>query len=236
MPDSPSLQITVGCAQSLDGRIAIASGEARWISSPGTLRHAHQLRAEHDAVVVGVGTVLSDDPALTCRLPDPHRSGADLHRSPLRVVVDSTLRTPLRAQVANPRQSAATLLVTTERAERSREEALAARGVEVVRAAAAPDGRVALEALWRALVDRGVRSAYVEGGSALLSAVVSSGVAVAAVFFVAPILIGGDGVPALAQALAERMDQAPRARSDSIELIDGNLVWRLRLPGASVGS
>ena len=226
------MQITVGCAQSLDGRIATATGEAKWISSPGILRRAHQLRADHDVIMVGVGTVVSDDPALTCRLPDPHTSQADPSRSPLRVVVDSSLRTPLRAQVANPDDTAATLLVTTGRAERRRQKALEARGVEVVRVAAAADGRVALDALWCALAERGVSSVYVEGGSAILSAVVTSGIPLSAVFFVAPILIGSNGVPTLARALAKRMDQAPRAQSDGIELVDGNVMWRLRLPGA----
>ena len=225
------MQITVGCAQSLDGRIATASGQAKWISSPGTLRLAHQLRADHAAVMVGVGTVVNDDPALTCRLPDPHHSEADPSRSPLRVVVDSTLRTPLTARVASPDPAATTLLVTTDRAEQSRQEALAAQGVEVVRVAAAPDGKVALGALWRALADRGVDSVYVEGGSALLSAIFASGTPLAAVFFVAPILIGSDGVPALARALADRIDQAPRAHSEGMELVDGDLVWRLLLPG-----
>src|ERR687885_2207181 len=100
--------ITVSYAQTLDGRLATASGSSRWISAPESLRFAHTLRAEHDAVVVGAGTACKDDPRLTVRLV----SG----ENPLRVVVDSTLRTPLSAAVLANGAAAGTVLAVTDRA------------------------------------------------------------------------------------------------------------------------
>jgi diaminohydroxyphosphoribosylaminopyrimidine deaminase/5-amino-6-(5-phosphoribosylamino)uracil reductase len=100
--------VTVSYAQTLDGRVATATGESKWISCPDSLRFAHEMRAGHDAVLIGAGTVCSDDPLLTVR----HVPGA----SPLRVVVDSTLRTPPEAAVLANGAAAGTVLAVTDRA------------------------------------------------------------------------------------------------------------------------
>src|SRR3712207_4024061 len=110
MIDCPT--VTVSYAQTLDGRLATADGSSRWISSPDSLRFAHRLRAEHDAVAVGAGTACNDDPRLTVRLVP----GDD----PLRVVVDSSLRTPLSAAVLSGGAAKGTVLAVTDRAPRRR--------------------------------------------------------------------------------------------------------------------
>jgi diaminohydroxyphosphoribosylaminopyrimidine deaminase/5-amino-6-(5-phosphoribosylamino)uracil reductase len=230
LPSSPDLQLTIGFGQSLDGRIATANGDAKWISGPAALRIAHELRAEHDAIMVGVGTVLNDDPALTCRLPDPLLSTADPLRSPLRVILDSRLRLPLSAQVAERQLPASTLLLTTDAADPQRAAALLAAGVEVLAVAADATGRVALSAVWTALRARQIRSVYIEGGSDLLTSVVASGAALEAVVFVAPRLIGNTGRPALGAALASRVAAAPRGRTVSAALVGADIVWRLQFP------
>ena len=154
--------VTVSYAQTLDGRLATANGSSRWISAPESLRFAHQLRAEHDAVAVGAGTACKDDPRLTVR-----RVPGD---DPLRVVVDSSLRTPLSAAVLANGAAKRTILAVTERApERRCEEALAL-GATVLELPSDAAGRVDLHALLSELHSLDVRSVMVEGGAALITA------------------------------------------------------------------
>src|SRR3954453_22694457 len=108
MRPDPRPRVTVSYAQTLDGRLATASGSSQWISAPESLRFAHSLRAKHDAIMVGASTACKDDPRLTVRLVP----GED----PLRVVVDSTLRTPLTAAVLANGAGAGTVFAVTERA------------------------------------------------------------------------------------------------------------------------
>jgi riboflavin-specific deaminase-like protein len=153
--------VTVSYAQTLDGRLATSSGNSRWISAPESLRFAHQLRAEHDAVAVGAGTACKDDPRLTVRLVP----GDD----PLRVVVDSTLRTPLSAALFADGAAQGTVLAVTDRASEGRCEEALSLGATVLKVSADAAGRVDLRALLSALYSLGVRSVMVEGGAALIT-------------------------------------------------------------------
>ena len=153
--------VTVSYAQTLDGRLAAANGSSRWISSPDSLRFAHQLRAEHDAVAVGAGTACNDDPRLTVRLVP----GDD----PLRVVVDSTLRTPLSAAVLANGAAKGTVLAVTDRAPDERCAEAESLGATVLRLPASGQGRVDLDTLLSGLHSLGVRSVMVEGGAALIT-------------------------------------------------------------------
>ncbi len=154
--------VTVSYAQTLDGRLATASGSSRWISAPDSLRFAHQLRAEHDAVAVGAGTACKDDPRLTVRLVP----GDD----PLRVVVDSALRTPLSAALLADGAAEGTVLAVTDRASEGRCEEALSLGATVLRVPANAGGRVDLRALLFELYSSlGVRSVMVEGGAALIT-------------------------------------------------------------------
>jgi diaminohydroxyphosphoribosylaminopyrimidine deaminase / 5-amino-6-(5-phosphoribosylamino)uracil reductase len=153
--------VTVSYAQTLDGRLAAANGSSRWISSPHSLRFAHALRAEHDVVAVGAGTACNDDPRLTVRLV----SGED----PLRVVVDSSLRTPLSAAVLANGAAKGTVFAVTDRASDERCEEAESLGATVLRVPADATGRVDLGALLSELHTLGVRSVMVEGGAALIT-------------------------------------------------------------------
>src|SRR5436305_15277410 len=140
--------ITIHFAQTLDGRIATRTGESQWIGGQESLRLAHQLRADHDAVVVGVGTVIADNPRLTTRLVDG--------RSPLRVVADSRLRIPLDANVLRD-GAAQALVATTDAAADQRRQAVRRTGAQLIIVRRDADGRVDVEDLVRVLVDRGIR-------------------------------------------------------------------------------
>ena len=166
-------------AQSLDGRIATATGDSKWISGEPERRVAHALRAACDAVLVGAGTAVRDDPELTVRLV----SGA----SPTRVVLDSTLRVPLSAKLLGP--EAATLVVTTERADVVRRAELGRRGVRV-EVVPAEDGRVDLHAALARLRELGMESVLVEGGARVITGLLARGLVDRMIVAVAPIVIG----------------------------------------------
>ena len=138
--------VTLKLATSLDGRIATSSGESQWITGEAARHQGHRLRACHDAILVGIGTVLADDPALTVRLP------GHTGRQPLRVVLDSRLRTPETAQVA----AGNSLIFTTA----SARPIGTAKIVEVVEV----EGRPNLHAVLDTLYARGIRSVLIEGG------------------------------------------------------------------------
>src|SRR5438093_12616211 len=155
-PTETKPYVVVKYAQTLDGRIATSSGDARWISGEEERRVSHALRASCDAVVVGVGTVLRDDPQLTVRMV----AGA----SPIRVVLDSTLRIPDGSSVLA--DDAATRIVTTDRSSAERRDDLRRRGIAVVMVPAGPWG-VKLDTALNVLRDQGIRSALVEGGASV---------------------------------------------------------------------
>jgi 5-amino-6-(5-phosphoribosylamino)uracil reductase/diaminohydroxyphosphoribosylaminopyrimidine deaminase/5-amino-6-(5-phosphoribosylamino)uracil reductase len=142
--------------------MATADGSSRWISCPDSLRFAHALRAEHDAILVGVGTACADDPSLTVR----HVPGDD----PLRVVVDSTLRTPLTSAVLSNGAAKGTVLAVTGRAPEGRCEDALSLGATILRLPENESGRVDLGALMEELHGFGVRSIMVEGGASLITA------------------------------------------------------------------
>ena len=166
-------------AQTLDGRIATASGDSRWISGDAERRLSHSLRAACDAVLVGVGTILSDDPQLTVRLVP----GA----SPARVVLDSDLRVPGTARVMN--DHAWTVLMTTSRSDPARRVGFERRGVAVAVVPSGADG-VDLPAALRSLRAMGLRSVLVEGGARVITSMLAGGLADRLVVSIAPTVIG----------------------------------------------
>jgi len=174
--------VTVSYAQTLDGRLATASGSSRWISAPESLRFAHRLRAEHDAVAVGAGTACKDDPRLTVRLV----SGDD----PLRVVIDSSLRTPLSAAVLAGEAAKGTVFAVTERAPGERREEVLSLGARVLELPADAAGRVDLGALLSELHSMGVRSVMVEGGATLITALLCARLVDRLAVCIAPKILG----------------------------------------------
>ena len=169
--------VTAKFAMSLDGKIATRTGESRWITGEETRAHAHRLRHMHDAILVGVNTVIADDPELTVRI------NSEGLRQPLRVVVDSQLRIRQSARIVGSN----TLIATTRHGR--------VGAAEVLRLPAAADGRVALPALLDELGQRGMLSLLVEGGAEVHASFFAEGLVDKVYAYVAPRLIGGKEAP-----------------------------------------
>lgn len=186
--------VTLKAAMTLDGKIATRTGDSKWITGEKARRYVHLLRAQSGAVLAGVGTVLADDPALTARLP-----GKVLPRQPLRIIVDSHLRTPLDAQAvriaAESDGSAPLLIATTECADSRNATLLKQKNVEIVQLKANPEGQVDLDALMEVLAGRQIISVFVEGGGAIHASLLQAKRAQKVLFFIAPKLIGGAAAP-----------------------------------------
>jgi len=189
--------VTLKFAQTLDGRIAAASGHSRWISSPPSLRFAHRLRAVHDAILVGADTVRMDNPELTCRLVRG--------RNPLRIVVDSGLRLPPDATIFSDGKR--TVAVATRRAPVENRRLLEKKGVEVLEIGEDPAGRVDLHQLLTVLGKRKISSVLVEGGAAVATAFLKGNLVNRLLIVLAPKIVGG-GVNAVGDLGIRRMDDA----------------------------
>jgi GTP cyclohydrolase II len=210
-------------AQTLDGRIATGGGDSKWISSPEERRVAHAMRAACDAVMVGAGTVVADDPMLTVRMVP----GA----SPIRVVLDSRLRVPAGARVLGP--DAATIVLCGERSDPDRRAALRRQGVRVETVRQAPDGVDLADGLAR-LRALGIRSLLVEGGAQVITSMLRGRMADRMVVAVAPLLLG-DGTEAVGDLGATQVADGLRLHDRTIHHVGPDLVVAGDLDGRPAG-
>lgn len=194
--------VTLKLATSLDGRIATRTGDSKWITGPEARARSHLLRARHDAVLVGIGTAMADDPRLDCRLPGWEGSET---RQPIRIVADSKARLPLGLDLVrragSPPGGQPTWLLARADAEPARLAVLAAAGVEVLPVpspAPATGTQLDLAAAFQALGARGLTRVLVEGGGQIAAGLLKAGFVDRMVWFRAPVILGGDGVPAVA--------------------------------------
>jgi diaminohydroxyphosphoribosylaminopyrimidine deaminase / 5-amino-6-(5-phosphoribosylamino)uracil reductase len=178
--------VTLKTATTLDGKIATSSGDSRWITGVESRAYVHQLRHEQDAILVGANTVIADDPELTSRLPD----GSGIH--PVRIILDSTLRTPLTAKILNTTQ-APTWIFTTEAKDSFKEATFQEAGVQVFTTASGP--RVHIEQMLKILGSKGILSLLVEGGSEVNAAMLRGNYVHKIIAFLAPKLLGGAASP-----------------------------------------
>lgn len=208
-----SLSVTLKLATSLDGRIATASGESRWITGPAAREEVHRLRAIHMAVLVGVDTAIADDPELTVRLP------GYVGPQPTRIVLDSRLRLPLDCKLVATADVTRTIVVST----RSSNERLTDAGVTVLQVEAS-DGRVDPAAALAALKAAGVFAVMIEGGGQVAASFLKAGLVDAIEWFRAPIVLGDEGRPAVGDFVLERLADAPRFRRLSVQEV-GDDLW-----------
>jgi diaminohydroxyphosphoribosylaminopyrimidine deaminase/5-amino-6-(5-phosphoribosylamino)uracil reductase len=219
--------VVVKYAMSLDGRIAAASGDSRWVSGSETRRWAHEMRTKIDAILVGSSTVLVDDPQLTAR-PEGHLP-EDV-KQPLRVVLDSRGRISPAANVL--RGPSSTLVTTTEVSDPGWRASIAAKGAEVLVLPSAGDGRVALRPLLEELGRRGVLWLLVEGGGVVNGSFFDQRLVDKVHAIIAPMVVGAtEAATPVAGRGAERMAGAPRLRDIMVErlgedvLVTGYPVW-----------
>ena len=211
--------VTLKGAVSLDGRIATSSGDSKWITGEPARKEAHRLRASHDAILVGAGTVLADDPSLTVR----GVRGSD----PRRVILDGRLRISPSAKAVP-----GALILTTES---TGHEPFAARGAEVV-TLPGEGGRIAMDAVLTAIGAHKLTSVLVEGGGEVHGALLRDGLVDEVHVFVAPLLIGGDGVPLLAGAGAATMAAARRLESHTVRRLGADVLVSGRLTRHAVSN
>jgi riboflavin-specific deaminase-like protein len=219
-------RVTVHYAQSLDGRIATCTGDSQWIGGPASLKLAHQLRADHAAVLVGVGTVLADNPRLTVRLVDGP--------SPRRIVVDSRLRLPLETNLLVD-GAAPTCVATTRAAPPDRIEAVRERGAEVLVVEPDDRGQVDLRRLLTCLAsERGLDSVLIEGGGGVITSALRQGLVDRLVVCIAARLIG-HGVTAVGDLGVMRLRDAPGFAQARFRLLEEDVIFEGQLAGSGAG-
>ncbi len=215
--------VSLKLATSLDGRIATRSGDSRWITGEAARRRGHLLRATHDAVMVGTGTALADDPELTCRLPGL----AD--RSPVRVVLDRTLRLPEAAKILAAK-GVSTWIVAAAPGDAARKTALERGGAQVIDVPAV-DGRLSLKDALRALGDRGITRLLVEGGSALAASLLEQDLVDRIYWFRSAAIVGGDGLAAAGSLEVERLADVKRFERVDVETLGADVLETYRRSG-----
>lgn len=199
--------ISMKIATSLDGKIANAAGSSQWITGEQARHYAHSLRARHDAILTGIGTALADDPALTCRLPSLEAY------SPVRVILDSQLRLPLHSQLAKTAHNVPVWVLTTS-SDTAKHTALEQLGVKVSHLAA-----LSINAVMEWLAAQGITSVLSEGGATLNGSLWQSGLVDRLYWFRAPIVLGNEGMDALATPITAAPSDLPRLhREDTIPL------------------
>ncbi|MGZ3377870.1 MAG: RibD family protein [Phenylobacterium sp.] len=207
------MPVTLKLATSLDGQIATASGESRWITGEASRAEVHRLRAGHDAVVIGAETALADDPELTVRLPGYPGP------QPARVVLDSRQRLSPECRLAKSAREIPTWVVATGEPD----PALVAAGVRVLRVRAVGEDRPELRTVVEALAAEGLSRLFVEGGGQVAASFVRCDLVDALEWFRAPVLIGGEGRPGVGALAVARLSEAPHFRRVEVREVGPDL-------------
>ena len=212
--------VTIKYAQTLDGRIATATGQSKWISSAASLKFTHKLRAQHDAILVGAGTVIKDNPELTVRLVRG--------RNPLRIIVDSALKIPAKSKVLQNLSQNKTIIATIKKASDPQFQRLTNLGAEVITVVADKQGNVDLKKLLKILAQKNISSLLIEGGAQIITSILMNNLANRMVTVIAPKIIG-KGIEAVGDLKIRNLDSAKKlsirkiTRSGDDIIIDSRL-------------
>lgn len=212
--------ITLKFAQTLDGRIAAKDGSSKWISSFPARKFVHKLRAKSDAVLVGIGTILKDNPSLTTRLVKG--------KNPTRIVIDGKLRTPPSANVVKTAKKIKTIIVTTRKASQGKIKQLKKKGVEVIISTPAGSGNIDLKKVTRVLYKKGIKSILAEGGRGIATAFLRSGLVSKVIVIIAPKILG-KGVEAIADLGITGIKGALKLRLKSVEKLGDDIIFTASL-------
>jgi len=216
--------VTLKFAQTLDGRIATASGDSQWISSEEFQKLAHRLRAVNDAVLVGINTVLADDPQLTVRLVRG--------KNPTRIILDPGLRTPLKSKIVRACDVAPVIIATTEQADTQKASQLRGLGVEVLEVQSDASGCIDLKHLLQALGERNISSLLVEGGAKVITSFLHQKLADKVVAALAPKILG-KGIDAVGELDIIRISQALKLTLQKISRVGNDIVIEARVDRSS---
>jgi diaminohydroxyphosphoribosylaminopyrimidine deaminase/5-amino-6-(5-phosphoribosylamino)uracil reductase len=202
-------------AQSLDGKIATAQGESRWITGKKAREHVHKLRNKIDALLVGIGTVQKDNPSLTCRIPGG--------RNPYRIIVDSSLQISLNAKVLRFNDGK-TIIATTKSANKGKIRSIISKGNTVL-VTSERAGKVDLKQLMQKLGKLDITSIMIEGGSSINASALSSGIVDKVMFFTSPIIIGGiDAVSSIGGKSLSSLKKAVRIKNIQVSSIGDDIL------------
>ena len=207
--------VTMKLASTLDGAIATANGESQWITGSPARRRGHLLRAQHDAILVGIGTVLVDDPELTCRLPG--MAG----QSPVRVVLDSRLRLPPNSRLVKGAEAYPLWILTGSK---QTKYDTGQAGVDVISTPLNDAGRIDLDSAMAVLARRGITRLLIEGGCTIAPAFLSAGLVDRVAWFRASGIMGGDGLPVFGDLGLTVLDKMPRFRRTEIETLGDDVL------------
>lgn len=212
------MQVTLKLATSLDGRIATRTGESKWITSQEARRKVHELRSQHDAILAGIGTVLADDPQLTVRLDE-----IDAANQPHRVILDTNLRTPASARIFDDK-SADVYILCSGKSDGSKRRALSATGAKILSVPVDKSGYVSAVEAVATLRAAGIERLFVEGGGQVAASFLKAGLIDVLEWFRAPMIIGGDGIPALGSLGVSALSDSKRFCRTAVRNI-GSDVW-----------
>ena len=212
--------VTIKMAQSVDGKIADAKGRSRWITSAASRRFVHKLRSQNDAVMVGINTLIKDNPRLT------NRSCGRIKKQPLRIILDTNLRIPLRSDVLNNAKNSGTTLIAGGRgASVKKKLSIEKRGAEVI-LLPKKNNRIDLYSLLRYLAGINMVSVLCEGGSALASSLIKEKLADEVFFFISPRIIGGRTSPASYDGLAGDLKRSIMLKKPGMERVGQDFLIR----------